>query len=287
MFTLLKMSCILAGIVFVAGCNSISNTTQSRPEPVQSNAISQVQDTSQQQIQALFNEAQIQGVLVTYDGRDYQVYGNQLDRASQSFIPASTFKMLNALIAIEHSKTHPDEVFKWDGQPRSFAAWQRDFNLAEAMQASVVPVYQTLARRIGLELMQQEVKRIQFGNQKIGKKVDDFWLVGPLQISPKQEAKFAYDLAMDHLAFKHETQQQVKKMLLIERRGDAKLYAKSGWGMDVEPQVGWYTGWVKQANGQVTSFALNLVMTEHSPLGQRKEIVLDSLDKLGLFHYLR
>lgn len=287
MFTLLKMSCILAGIVFVAGCNSISNTTQSRPEPVQSNAISQVQDTSQQQIQALFNEAQIQGVLVTYDGRDYQVYGNQLDRASQSFIPASTFKMLNALIAIEHGKTHPDEVFKWDGQPRSFAAWQRDFNLAEAMQASVVPVYQTLARRIGLELMQQEVKRIQFGNQKIGKKVDDFWLVGPLQISPKQEAKFAYDLAMDHLAFKHETQQQVKKMLLIERRGDAKLYAKSGWGMDVEPQVGWYTGWVKQANGQVTSFALNLVMNEHSPLGQRKEIVLDSLDKLGLFHYLR
>lgn len=37
--------------------------------------------------------------------------------------------------------------------------------LGQAMQASAVPVYQELARRIGLELMQQEVQRIQFSNQ--------------------------------------------------------------------------------------------------------------------------
>jgi beta-lactamase class D OXA-228 len=30
--------------------------------------------------------------------------------------------------------------------------------------------------------------------------------------------------------------------------------------MDVEPQVGWYTGWVEQPNGKVTAFALNMQM---------------------------
>ncbi len=58
------------------------------------------------------------------------------------------------------------------------------------MQASAVPVYQELARRIGLELMQQEVQRIQFGNQQIGQQVDNFWLVGPLKVTPKQEVEF-------------------------------------------------------------------------------------------------
>ncbi|MEG0488617.1 MAG: penicillin-binding transpeptidase domain-containing protein, partial [Acinetobacter sp.] len=148
------------------------------------------------------------------------------------------------------------------------------------------PVYQELARRIGLELMQKEVKRVQFGNTQIGSQVDNFWLVGPLKITPEQEAQFAYQLAMKQLAFDSSVQQQVKEMLYIESRGDTKLYAKGGWGMDVEPQVGWYTGWVEQPNGKVTAFALNLQMNKGDDLRQRKQLTLDILDKLGLFFYL-
>ena len=76
-------------------------------------------------------------------------------------------------------------------------------------------------------------------------------------------------------------------MLFIERRGDTKLYAKSGWGMDVQPQVGWYTGWVEQPNGQITAFVLNLEMQNTDDVGERKQLSLDILDKLGLFFYLR
>ena len=76
-------------------------------------------------------------------------------------------------------------------------------------------------------------------------------------------------------------------MLLMENRGQNKLYAKSGWGIDVEPQVGWFTGWVEQANGKVTAFSLNLEMQSNADIGQRKVLTLDVLDKLGLFHYLR
>ena len=159
--------------------------------------------------------------------------------------------------------------------------------LAEAMQVSAVPVYQELARRIGLDLMSQEVKRVGFGNTQIGQQVDNFWLVGPLKITPEQEAKFAYQLAKKTLPFDDAVQQQVKDMLYVERRGDSKLYAKSGWGMDVEPQVGWYTGWVEQPNGQITAFALNMHMHIGDDPAERKQLTLSILDKLGLFFYLR
>ncbi len=44
-------------------------------------------------------------------------------------------------------------------------------------------------------------------------------------------------------------------MLLIKEVNGSKIYAKSGWGMDVTPQVGWLTGWVEQANGKKSPFA--------------------------------
>ena len=87
--------------------------------------------------------------------------------------------------------------------------------LGQAMQASAVPVYQELARRIGLELMQQEVQRIRFGNQQIGQHIDNFWLVGPLKITPEQEVEFASALAQEQLAFDPQVQQQVKAMLHV------------------------------------------------------------------------
>lgn len=238
------------------------------------------------EISSLLNQANTQAVFITYDGHQFKRYGNALTRANYPYIPASTFKMLNALIGLQHHKVNTTEVFKWDGQKRSFAAWEKDMTLGQAMQASAVPVYQELARRIGLDLMQQEIRRIGFGNQNIGQQVDNFWLVGPLKITPEQEAKFAYQLATEQLPFDNSVQKQVKEMLFIERRGDTKLYAKSGWGMDVQPQVGWYTGWVEQPNGKITAFVLNLEMHENDEVGERKQLSLDILDKLGLFFYL-
>ncbi|WP_287910257.1 class D beta-lactamase [Acinetobacter sp.] len=265
---------ILSSLVF-SGC--VYDSKLQRP----------VLSERESEIPLLFNQAQTQAVFVTYDGIHLKSYGNDLNRAKTEYIPASTFKMLNALIGLQNVKVTNTEVFQWNGEKRAFSAWEKDMTLAEAMQASAVPIYQELARRIGLDLMRKEVKRVGFGNMNIGQQVDNFWLVGPLKISPEQEAKFAYQLAQQQLAFDQTVQQQVKDMLYIERRGDTKLYAKSGWGMDVEPQVGWYTGWVEQPDGKVTAFALNMNMQTGDDPNERKQLTLSVLDKLGLFFYLR
>lgn len=240
------------------------------------------QKSEQQQIASLFQNAQTSGVLVIYDGKKIQKYGNDTSRAEHRYIPASTFKMLNALIGIQHHKTTPNEIFKWDGRKRAFSSWEKDLTLAEAMQASAVPVYQELARRIGLELMTQEIKRVGYGNNNVGTQVDNFWLVGPLKITPVEEVRFAYALAKQKLPFDQSTQQQVKGMLLLDEVQGAKIYAKSGWGMDVSPQVGWWTGWIEQANGKITAFSLNMEMSQPEHAEARKAIVYQALQQLDL-----
>lgn len=255
-------------------------TACSSLETIKSNTNISVQH--QQTIQHNFDQAQLQGVIVTKQAGHIQVYGNSLARANTAYIPASTFKMLNALIGLEHHKASVDEVFRWDGQKRAYASWQKDMTLGEAMQLSAVPVYQTLARRIGLDLMQKEVKRINFGNHQIGTQVDNFWLVGPLKITPIQEVEFVDQLAQGTLPFSQNVQQQVRQMLLLQEINGNKVYGKTGWGMDVTPQVGWLTGWVEQPNGHKVAYSLNVEMKADTPPKIRQDLVISSLKNLGI-----
>lgn len=283
----IKISILILGIVgWMQGCVSVKpNALKQRDHLQQSNQ--KIAIGREDEIVKLFDQFNKKAVFVSYDGQSFRSYGNAIERADQMFIPASTFKILNALIGLQHHQTQPNEIFRWNGEKRFFPIWEKDMTLTEAMQLSAVPIYQELARRIGLKTMQSEVKRVTYGNQEIGQHVDQFWLHGPLKISPKQQAQFVYELATQQLAFDREVQQSVHKMLYVESRGGSQLYAKSGWAMDSQPQVGWYTGWVKKPNGQILAFALNLEMQDQDDVVERKNLTLDVLDKLGVFHYLR
>ncbi|WP_230659087.1 class D beta-lactamase [Psychrobacter sp. I-STPA10] len=243
--------------------------------------------TSQQQINNsiisnLFTEAKTNGVITIYDGNHYASYGNNVARANTYYVPASTFKMLNAVIGIESGLTNPNEVFKWNGEKRPLKAWEKDLTLTEAIKVSAVPVYQQLARRIGLEKMRLEVERIGFGNSNIGNKVDDFWLVGPLEITPKQEAEFAFRLANKELPVSYQTQKQVNEMLFDDVINGSRIYGKTGLAINTEPKIGWFTGWVVKPNNQVISFSLNMDMTQDIAFSKRKEIAYESLKQLGI-----
>lgn len=224
------------GTMFLSAC-SFNTVEQHQIQSISTNKNSE-------KIQSLFDQAQTTGVLIIKRGQTEEVYGNDLKRASTEYVPASTFKMLNALIGLEHHKATPTEVFKWDGQKRLFPDWEKDMTLGDAMKASAIPVYQELARRIGLDLMSKEVKRIDFGNADIGSKIDNFWLVGPLKITPQQEAQFAYELAHKTLPFSKNVQEQVQSMLFIEEKMDEKFMLKVvGDGMLNHKLVGLQAGW--------------------------------------------
>jgi len=240
------------------------------------------QQQNEQQIKNFFDESNTLGIIVIYDGHKTLVYGNSLDRDKTQYVPASTFKILNALIGLEHDKVTPTEVFKWNGEKQNLTTWEKDMTLGEAMKVSNVPIYQQLARRIGLKLMRNEVKRVNFGNNNIGNKVDDFWLVGPLKVTPIQEASFAYRLANKTLPFKATVQDDVQKMILLDEKNGRKIYGKTGLGTDGDTKVGWFTGWIEQSNGDKTAFSLNMDMQPDTPYTIRNEIAYEALEQLKI-----
>ncbi len=51
-------------------------------------------------------------------------------RADSSYIPASTFKILNSLIALETEVISDEkEIIKWDGIDKGWEKWNRDQNI--------------------------------------------------------------------------------------------------------------------------------------------------------------
>src|SRR5690606_9996647 len=70
------------------------------------------------------------------------------DRCLEQVTPASTFKILNALIALETGVAPDDQlVIPWDSVERRIPAWNKDMNMREAFEVSNVPYFREIARR--------------------------------------------------------------------------------------------------------------------------------------------
>src|SRR4051812_14112506 len=170
------------------------------------------------------------GTFVGYKTEDYLIIASDKDRPGQAFLPASTFKIPNSLIALETGVVEdPDkDVFKWDGVKRDIEAWNRDHTLRSAIAASAVPVYQEIARRIGAERMQQHVDLLDYGNHNIGGGIDQFWLTGELRIDPIQQIDFVDRLRRGVLPVSKRSQDLVRDILPVTKVGEAVIRAKTG-----------------------------------------------------------
>ena len=181
------------------------------------------------------------------------------DRAAERLVPASTFKLYNALVALETGVVgDPDSAFVWDGVERSVPTWNRDQSLREGLANSTVWLYQRVARRVGAGRYRAAFAREPYGNGLVGDSVATFWLVGPLAISADEEVRFVDGLRRGALAFSPETQATVRDMtpVLVDTAG-VRLLAKTGIALRAgRPDLGWLVGWVERPGGDVV-FALN------------------------------
>ncbi len=151
-----------------------------------------------------FRSLGIEGSILIYDASRNLTYQHNAQRNITEFLPASTFKILNALISLE-TKVIPDDltILTWDGIERKLPEWNRDLNMKEAIKLSAVWFYQVLARKVGHEQMQKWINLVAYGNQKIGNKedIDKFWLSGKLRITPQAQIQFLRRLHHGDLPF--------------------------------------------------------------------------------------
>ncbi|MBE9157236.1 class D beta-lactamase [Nodosilinea sp. LEGE 06152] len=234
-----------------------------------------------------FQELGLEGAIIIHDLNQNVTYQHNGDRNRQPFLPASTFKILNSLIALETGViTNDVAVLTWDGIERLVPAWNQDLNLRRAFNLSAVWFYQVLARRIGHDRMQQWVSAAGYGNQTIGSPsaIDSFWLEGDLRITPQQQIEFLQRLYRNELPFSEAAIATVKDIMIVERTPDYTLRAKTGWagfGEADQTQVGWYVGYLEQGDN-VYLFATNIDMRQDSDGPARLELTRRCLSDLNL-----
>jgi beta-lactamase class D len=203
-------------------------------------------------------------------------------RAKQRFLPASTFKIPNALIGLEvGSITDENEVFHWDGKPKPYPAWERDQTLDSGMRDSVVWMFQEVARRTGRARMREWLDRLEYGNRDISGGIDLFWLQGGLRISAMEQVQFLYRLAEGRLPATQRSQRLVRNAMLFEKTRDYSLYAKTGSSGGTREPVEWWVGWVEKKGRPVAYFAMNLAPNAQTRYPDRFEIARPILRAAG------
>ncbi len=210
-------------------------------------------------------------------------------RSRRRYLPSSTFKIPNALIAIDRGVASgadqpypgPNPNFEVDGAPLLPAACEGDLTLATALASSCIPIFQRIARQVGLATYVRYVRALRYGNRRVrDAPLDAFWLQGPFGISAREQVSFLERLRRLALPVSRRAMTEVRDMLLVERRDGVALHAKSGYVFTTAPRVGWWVGWVQRGR-RTWTFALNLDITRPEHFGARAQVGRAILADLG------
>ena len=213
-----------------------------------------------------FDDNKVEGCFALMDNASGKFTVHNLGRyRDSSYLPASTFKILNSLIGLQTGKISSDSmVIKWDGVERRVADWNKDLNMYEAFRVSSVYYYQEVARRIGKDTMQIWLDSLKYGAKTdtgkvvITSAIDSFWLDNSLKITPDQQLGLVKRLYFDQLPFFKSYQEMVKRAMLFENNSNYRLGYKTGWGFKENGNaIGWVVGWVEE-NNHPYFFVLNI-----------------------------
>jgi beta-lactamase class D len=210
-------------------------------------------------------------------------------RSRTRFLPSSTFKIPNSLLAIDrgvasgsdHPYPAPNPNLLVDGKPFLPVACEGDLTLATAFGFSCVPIYQRIARQLGRAVYAHAVRAMDYGNRRVhGAPLDSFWLEGRFAISAREQVRFLERLRRGALPVSQRAMRDVRRMMVLERAGDVVLRGKTGYVFTTSPHVGWWVGWVASRGGSWT-FALNLDITRTEHAAARVTIGRAILGELG------
>ncbi|GAA5217159.1 class D beta-lactamase [Corallincola platygyrae] len=230
-------------------------------------------------LKSLFVDNNIDGTMVLSNLNGDVNYIHNKSRAAKRYLPASTFKLPNTLIALQEAAiSNEKEVIKWDGKDKGWEPWNSDQTLETALPKSCVWFYQVLAERVGNQRYLSQLKMLDYGNAKTGPELSTFWLDGELAISAMEQVEFLKKLYLDFLPYRKENLELVKRLMIVEQSDAYTIRAKTGWAMRIANQHGWYVGYV-ETKSDIWFFALNMDIRSKSDAKYRKKIVMDVLKR--------
>lgn len=253
------------------GTDPSPGTAETVPdEAVQSDetAFDKIPGTSETLIESVIAEVDwsnyfdgLNGAAVIYDPdrQCYQIYNQELALTRRS--PCSTFKIISSLIALETGIIVPgDSARAWSEEVFWNEAWNTDINFTDAFHASCVWYFREVIDEIGMDQMQEELNKLQYGNCDISDwagrlntnnsnpMLTGFWIESSLLISPKEQTEVMERIFGGHDVYSEETLTQLKQVMLITESAepDISIYGKTGMGKAYGVVVdAWYTGFAE------------------------------------------
>lgn len=234
-----------------------------------------------------FNDCNLKGSFSLYDYKAKKWTFSDKADAKKETLPASTFKIINSMIALETGAIKDEnEVLKWDGKKREVEAWNGDTNMKNAFKNSTVWFYVELAKRIGLEKYKTYLKKSRYGNGKIyNGENNDFWNIGDFGVTPENQIKFLKDFHEEKLPFSKRTFEIVKRIFIEETKDAYTLRAKTGWTRFGGNDTGWWIGYIERKDN-IYFFATRIIKDRKienprfSPC--RKEITRNILQQMKI-----
>ncbi len=190
----------------------------------------------------------LDAAFIIYDYKNETLMQYNLERCNKGFIPASTFKIPNTLIALETGVVKDEhQIMRWDGKQYSIKEWNRDHDLRSAFKYSVVPYYQEIARNVGDKRMLEFVQKFDYGNKNIEGGIDRFWLNGKIRITPMQQLEFLKRIYEEDLPVSKRSLSILKDIMIADSTENYILRAKTGTGnRDNGGYVVWYVGYLER-----------------------------------------
>ena len=238
-----------------------------------------------------FDTCNVKGCIVIFDNNQKKWIVNDTIYLTSERLPASTFKIINLLIALETGViSDENEIIKWPGQVDTLKYGYRpdiyhDMTVKEAFEVSAGWVFVELARKIGRENYGHFLKVCNYGNQDLSERDVDFWNFGELGISPIEQVNLLRNLYEEKLPFSAGNMEIVKRVMITEQTNNYAIKAKTGWARQDGINTGWWIGYVETKLG-VWFFATLLLQDRRynsSSFGLcRKEITKNIFRELGV-----
>lgn len=236
-------------------------------------------------------DCKLTGSVTVYDhSRQHFTYTDSVD-AFKEAQPASTFKIINLLIALETGVIKDEmTVVKWPGKTDTTLYGYRpdiykDMTVKEAFEVSAGWVFIELAKKIGRKKYAQYLKASDYGNQDLSEKGDDFWNFGNFKISPVGQIRFLTKVYEGKTPFSQRNIAILKRVMITEQTAQYTIRSKTGWTRIDGKDIGWWTGYVER-EGKAYFFATRLVKDRaaYNPdFGQcRKELTKKVLRELRI-----
>ncbi len=240
---------------FITTLSLIYGCSSNKQADEKSNISVKTEMTVRDDFQSYFDSCGVEGSIAIYDIESQKWIVSDTVGLVIETLPASTFKIINLLIALETNTIKDEnEIVKWVGSTDTVKYGYRpeiyhDMSVKEAFELSAGWVFVELAKKIGKETYKKHLSESKYGNNNLSQTEVDFWNFGDFAISPKNQVEFLLSLYEEKLPFSKRNIDIVKNVMITEQNDEYTIRAKTGWTRENNMNTGWWTGYIETKKG--------------------------------------